>query len=306
MANMPNDFWSGWIITLTVVSLAAVAWLLFTVYFSPRALEEEKEIEENGPVWDEDIHEGHAAPPMWWFWGLFLALVFTAGYLMLYPGLGSYKGALEWSADGRIKSAYEGFEERFQPQRDEIAARSLDELREDPGYMKTAETLFRNNCAVCHGANAQGQANLFPSLIDEEWLWGDSAQAIEHSIRHGRNGAMPGWGNVLSGRQLRDMTDYVIKLGQESTYNHPAETTYQQFCSTCHSPDGRGNQLMGAPDLTNDIWLYGGDVEAVTRTILWGRNGEMPAFEGRLNDTQIKLLVAWLTGDRSQDTLVQN
>lgn len=306
MANMPNDFWSGWIITLTVVSLAAVAWLLFTVYFSPRAIEEEKEIEENGPVWDEDIGEGHAAPPMWWFWGLFGALVFTAGYLMLYPGLGSYKGALEWSADGRIRSAYANFEDRFQAERDIVMARSLDELREDPRYMKSAQTIFKSNCAVCHGSDATGQANLFPNLMDDEWLWGGSEQAIEHSIRHGRTGMMMAWGDVLNSQQTRNVVDYVIKLGQESTYQHPGEATFQQFCASCHMPDGRGNQMVGAPDLSNDIWLYGGDVDAVTRTVLWGRTGVMPAFGERLSDTQIKLLVAWLTRDTSQDEFAQN
>lgn len=305
MANMPNDFWSGWIITLTVVSLAAVAWLLFTIYFSPRAIEEEKEIEKNGPIWDEDIGEGHAAPPMWWFWGLFAALVFTAGYLMLYPGLGSYKGALEWSQDGRIRSAYASFEERFQPARDAIAARSIEELQADPQYMAAAEGVFSRNCAVCHGADARGQANLFPDLLDDDWLWGGSVQAIEHSIRHGRTGTMPGWGNVLNNAQLRDLTDYVIKLGQETTYNHPAETTFRQFCASCHGADGRGNQLVGAPDLTSDVWLYGGTPEAVTRTILWGRSGVMPAFDDRLSDIQIKLLVAWLSKDHSQDGLAQ-
>lgn len=306
MANMPSDFWSGWIITLTVVSLAAVAWLLFTVYFSPKAIEEEKKIEENGPVWDEDIHEGHAAPPMWWFWGLFAALVFTAGYLMLYPGLGSYKGFMEWSQDGRVRAAYQAYEDTFQPARETIERLSLAELQESPQFMKAAETIFKSNCAVCHGADAQGQADLFPNLMDEEWLWGGTPQAIEHSIRHGRNGTMPGWGNVLNNRQVADLTDYVMKLGQESTYNHPGESTFGQFCATCHGADGRGNQMLGAPDLTNDIWLYGGNKEELTRTIMWGRTGVMPAFGERLTDTQIKLLVAWITRNQGQEELAQN
>src|SRR5690606_40146757 len=114
MANIRNVFWSGWIITLTVTSLAALTWLLFSIYWSARTRAEEKKFEEADPVWDEDMHEGHAAPPMWWFWFLFCILVFTAGYLMLYPRLGCYKRALEWTMSGRIDAAYGTFDERLE------------------------------------------------------------------------------------------------------------------------------------------------------------------------------------------------
>jgi len=295
MANMPNDFWSGWIITLTVTSLAALTWLLFSIYWSARTRAEEKKFEEADPVWDEDMHEGHAAPPMWWFWFLFCILVFTAGYLMLYPGLGSYKGALEWTMSGRIDAAYEKFDERFQEERNRIASLSISELQADPEYMNAAHGVFKRNCAVCHGTEAQGQASLFPNLMDDEWQWGGSTEAIEQTIRHGRTAQMMSWKGVLNGRSVDQVARYVHSLNAGVDDSHPGKAIYGQYCAACHGADAGGNPLMGAPSLKDDVWLYGGDLNTIKTSIVLGRQGEMPAFEGRLDDLQIKLLVAWLT-----------
>ncbi|MGQ9427437.1 cytochrome-c oxidase, cbb3-type subunit III [Gilvimarinus sp. F26214L] len=303
MANMPNDFWSGWIIVLTVVSLAALIWLLYSVYFSSRAKAEEKKFEDAHPVWDGDMEEGHAAPPMWWFWFLFCALVFTAGYLMLYPGLGSYKGALEWSQDSRIKSSFSEFTVRFAEHREKVAASSLAELQTDPAYMSAAEGVFKRNCAMCHGLDAKGQAALFPDLTDDEWQWGGSPEAIEHTIRMGRNAQMVAWKGVLNGESVAQVADYVIKLDTDESRSHPGSAIFGQYCAACHGADGRGNPQMGAPNLANDSWLYGGDPDSVKTSIVRGRQGVMPAFGERLTDAQIKLLVAWLARDHSEEAV---
>lgn len=304
MANMPNDFWSGWIIVLTVFSFVVMTWSIFSIYFSRKAKAADKAIEENEPVWDEDLREGHAAPPMWWFWFILGTCVFTVVYLMMYPGLGKYKGAMEWSQDSRVESKYANFEERFADVRETIAASTLSELQANEKHMLAAEGIFSRNCAMCHGEDAMGQASLFPNLMDGEWQWGGSAEAIEKTIREGRTANMIAWRGVLNGESIDQVANYVATMGKGALHGHPGEATFGQYCASCHGADGRGNEMLGAPNLANDEWLYGGDLNAIKTTIVRGRNGEMPGFEERLDDVQIKLLVAWLTRDLMLDKRV--
>ena len=169
-ADLPTGFWSGWIIVVTLVSLAGVCWLAYSLYFSADS-HEEPEVE---PVWDNDLREGNKAPPLWWFWLLFAAMVFTLIYLILYPGLGSYAGFLNWSQGSRVAESYENFDATFADARAEIAAMSLSEIQNDLGLMDTADRMFSRECAACHGPDGRGQASLFPNLHDIDWQWGSS------------------------------------------------------------------------------------------------------------------------------------
>ncbi|MEX1032988.1 MAG: cbb3-type cytochrome c oxidase N-terminal domain-containing protein [Cellvibrionaceae bacterium] len=205
MADMPNAFWSGWIAVVTIVSLVFLAWLVLSIYFSSGAQAMEKHDEDNEPVWDGDLSEGHNAPPLWWFWFILATMVFTVVYLMLYPGLG--KGALNWSQDSRVTSSYAAFETQFHEQRQRIATSTASELQAHPEYMAAAERLYGRNCAVCHGPDAEGQASLFPNLMDDEWQWGNSAEAIETSIRQGRTAEMMSWQNILNGTSVNRVAD---------------------------------------------------------------------------------------------------
>jgi cytochrome c oxidase cbb3-type subunit 3 len=290
MADLPTGFWSGWIIVLTCVSLATLTWVVFSVYFASAA-NEHPDVE---PVWDNDLREGSNAPPLWWFWMLLAALVFSLVYLMLYPGLGSYKGLLNWSHGKRIVESYETYDTSFQDIRANIAAKSLAEVQNDLDLMQVSERIFKRECSACHGPDARGQASLFPNLMDIDWQWGSSAEQIEQSIRGGRVANMLAWQSILGDDSVNQVAEYVADMGDSAAADHPGQAVYQTNCVACHGVDGAGNPLLGAPNLADNIWLYGGDIETIKASVAAGRGGVMPAFEKRLDDMQIKLLVAML------------
>ena len=293
MADMPSDFWSGWIIVLTLVSLAGLAWVVFSVYSTASDGHEDGG---DGPVWDENLREGSNPAPMWWFWLILSMLVTSVIYLMLYPGLGSYKGALQWSQGGRLNDSIESYEAQFGGLRSLIAEANLDTLQADAALMRSAQRVFDRNCAVCHGYDARGQASLFPNLTDDVWQWGDSPAQIEQSIRDGRNAVMVGWLQVLGGETgVAQVAAYTREIGTENANGHAGQSLYNTFCVACHGADGTGNAMLGAPSLIDDAWLYGGSDDALQQSIAYGRSGQMPAFSARLDDTQIRLLVALLT-----------
>lgn len=289
MADLPSGFWSGWIVVLTLFSLAGLTWLVLSVYFQTGA-----EHDADGePVWDTDLREGSSAPPLWWFWMLLGAMVFSLVYLILYPGLGSYAGLLNWSAGSRIIESTDNFEQRFDAQRELIAATSLTEIQNDIGLMETAERIFRRECATCHGPDGRGQATMFPNLMDVEWQWGSTPEQIEQSIRNGRQPLMPAWQTIIAEENVNILADYVQQINTANE-SHAGKAVYDQYCMACHGTDGTGNVLLGAPSLADRSWLYGSSLESIVYSITNGRNGVMPPFAQRLDDMQIRLLVAML------------
>lgn len=290
MADLPTGFWSGWIIVLTCVSLATLVWIVCSVYFAPSS----KEHPEAEPVWDNDLREGSNAPPLWWFWMLLAALVFSLIYLMLYPGLGSYGGLLNWSQGKRIVESYETYDTSYLDIRSDIASQNLAEIQNDLDLMQAAERIFKRECSACHGPDARGQASLFPNLMDIDWQWGSSAEQIEQTIRGGRVANMLAWQSILGDEKVNQVAGYVADMGNSAAADHPGQVVYQQNCVACHGVEGAGNPLLGAPNLADNIWLYGGDLETITASIATGRGGVMPSFAKRLDDAQIKLLVAML------------
>lgn len=292
--TLAADFWAGWVLVLTVLSVAGLGWFVYSLYFGAGGNRPSTDAE--SPVWDGDLREGAHPAPMWWFWVMLAALVVSAVYLMLYPGLGSYAGALRWTEGGRLAASASAWQARFGDARAEIASAELADLRADAEHMAAAERLFARHCAACHGEDAAGQADLFPSLVDAAWQWGGDAAAIETSIRNGRTAVMVGWGAVLGEDGVREVADYVLQMPAGLPAEHPGQARYAQFCVACHAADGTGNPALGAPDLTSGTFLYGAG-EALLATIRDGRSGEMPAFGERLDDAQIRLLVAWLSQD---------
>lgn len=292
MADLPSDFWGGWIAVITVVSLVGLTWALFSIYFSKNGEEAQGAL-----VWDENLREGNNAPPMWWFWLIFAALVFSVIYLILYPGLGAYSGALRWSQTDRVEGSKGLYEETFGSLRMEIAAAPLQTLHDNAMAMASAERVFQNNCAACHGTDAKGQADLFPDLTDADWQWGSEPERIEQTIRNGRRGAMPAHAALIGEDGIEQAVGYVLALSNGETVadDDPGRMIFGTYCFACHGEGGTGNPLLGAPNLSDQIWLYGGDRESIGETIANGRNGVMPAFGERLDDTQIRLLLAWLT-----------
>ncbi len=292
MADMPNDFWGGWIAVLTIVSLLGLIWLVFSIYFSANKLEEEAA----SPVWDNTLREGSRPAPLWWFWMILFAMVFSVVYLMLYPGLGSFSGVLKWSQGGRLDNSLANYDEQFSKLRLRITELSISELQNEPAIMDSAERIFSQHCAACHGPDGSGQAHAFPNLKDDDWQWGGTEQAIEQTLRHGRQAIMVGWQDALGDKGIEQVINYVKKMPSDPlvTTNTEGETLYRQFCVACHGMSGEGNPTLGAPKLTDDIWLYGNSDTDLHYTVATGRNGIMPAFNQRLDDTQIRMLVAWL------------
>ncbi len=291
MADMPSAFWSGWIAVLTLVSLAGMFWLVWSVYFGKDRGHEAGE----GPVWDGNLEEGERPAPMWWFWLLLASLIFSLLYLILFPGLGSYPGLLDWSQGSRVAASYDEYEARFSQARSQIAGMSLAEIQNDSELMAAAERVFRRECAVCHGAEGRGQANLFPNLFDVDWQWGGTEEQIRQSIRGGRNAVMVGWEAVLGAEGIEQVGQYVLTLADGGDESHPGKAAYDQNCAVCHGVDGAGNVLLGASRLSDRIWLYGGDAESIRESLTQGRFGVMPAFdEQRLDATQLQLILALL------------
>ena len=289
---MPTEFWSGWIIVLTLGSLAGLAWLVFSIYFSNHNAAEFK-----SPTWDETLQEGNNSPPMWWFWMILTALIISVVYLMLYPGLGSFSGALKWSQSGRLDKKLVLYAYEHADINKKILQSPISELQNNSEYMDSAKRLFMQNCAACHGIHGQGQAMTFPSLIDDDWQWGNTEAELEQTIRHGRQAVMVGWLAVIGEEGVTQVADYVKDM-TATAHSPSAEkgmAIYQQFCFACHGQQGEGNPALGAPNLTDDIWLYGDSDTQLHTSIAKGRSGVMPAFDKRLSDAQIKMLVAWLT-----------
>jgi cytochrome c oxidase cbb3-type subunit 3 len=291
MTSIASGFWAGWIATITIVSAAGLAWLVFGVYFGRDDSAEVADV-----VWDETLREGTTAAPLWWFWLILALLAASVVYLILYPGFGSYAGVLRWSQGGQIAASLADHERRFGPLRTELAARTLRELQQDEVAMQSAAHLFNNHCSACHGADARGQAAMFPDLRDASWQWGQEEAQLVQTIAQGRQAVMPPWQAVLNGDGVAKMADFVLSLSAGApAVDSEAATAFRNFCSACHGPDGAGMALLGAPALDDDVWLYGGSPAAVRESIALGRTGVMPAFGERLDGVEIKVLAAWLS-----------
>lgn len=292
MADLPTDFWSGWIAIITVVSLCGLGWLIFNIYF-PSGKPEETTTH----VWDETLQEGINPPPMWWFWMILILLTVTVGYLVLYPGLGSYRGVLEWSQGRQLDDSVARHEEKYRAVQQGWLKTPLDKLGSDEEAMRTGARIFKNYCAGCHGADARGQASHFPDLTDKEWQWGATPEQIKTSIMNGRSGVMPPWGPTLGDEGVLNVTEYVFQLGGRQVNEDATrvgEEKFKQLCVACHGVEGKGNPALGAPDLTNNIWLYGGSESAVMKSIAEGHQGQMPAHKDSLGDARVHLLAAYV------------
>ena len=293
MADMPSQFWAGWIVVITVTSFAALVWLIVDIYRDGDLGGEVKD-----EVWDGTLREGARPAPIWWFWFILALMAVSVVYVMLYPGLGAYQGALRWSQGGRIAERFRDYDAQFGTERRRILDLPLAELAAHDETMRSAWRVFNNHCTSCHGRDAGGQAGLFPDLSDPSWQWGNGETQIAETIRSGRQAAMPAWQVAVGEQGVGRLADYVLALGAgdaKSESHAEGAVLYQQFCTACHGPDGSGNPVLGAPALNDQVWLYGGNRSDVMRSIALGRNGVMPAFGTRLDATQIRLLTAWLS-----------
>jgi cytochrome c oxidase cbb3-type subunit 3 len=294
MADFTSSFWSWFIGIVTVISIGTL--LFFVLRLSARRRPLDEQAESAGHVWDEDLYELNNPLPRWWLNLFLITLVFGVVYLFLYPGLGSYKGYLGWTQVNQYQQEVKSADKKYGPLFEKYQHQDLAALAHNKDAMAMGERLFATYCTVCHGSDARG-AKGFPNLRDSEWLYGGAPKTIETTILNGRSGTMPAWGSVLSKQDIFDTAEYVRTLSGKSADPEIAakgKKIFSQYCFACHGADGKGNQQVGAPDLTNDIWLYGGSQKTIIETITHGRNGRMPPHKAFLGEAKVHILAAYI------------
>jgi cytochrome c oxidase cbb3-type subunit 3 len=289
-----SRFWSGWVMFLVMLNLGIT---LFLFVWAQRLRIPTRSDGTTGHVWAHGVlREGVRRLPLWWV--LFSAGMFIIGfiYLALYPGFGSYEGRLGWTSAGEWQRDTQANDAKLAATLQPLSSLSVEELAENDNARSFGHRLFLDNCAACHGATATGNQSLgAPNLVDGDWLYGKDT--LTASILDGRTGAMPPWGPALGHEGVNEVASYVLSL---SGVKAPADwiaagkTRYEAMCVACHGADGRGNAALGAPDLTDGVWLYGSDFASVTASIEKGRSGVMPAWRNRLSAEQVRMIAAWL------------
>jgi len=292
MAEFTSAFWPWYI---GIIVIASIVGLVILVRWQSGGRPSDKP-ETMGHVWDGDLQEYNNPLPGWWLKLFYITLFFGIGYLILFPGLGMFKGVLGWTETGQYEAEMKKAEETYGPIYAGYQKIAIPELARNTEAMKTGGRLFATYCTVCHGSDARG-AKGFPNLRDAEWLYGNSPEAIEATILNGRGGAMPAWEGALGKEGVANVVQYVLSLSGRKVDEAAAkagEEKFKQMCIACHGPDGKGNTAIGAPNLTNDIWLYGGSQADVTQTVAHGRNGQMPAHKNLLGEARVHLLAAYI------------
>ena len=300
---MMTSFWSGWIVFLTLGCLAFVIYFLATQWLAQR---KDTTTETTGHVYD-GIEELDNPMPKWWLAMFVATIIFTAFYLFLYPGLGNWKGYLGWTQINELERHQLKHDRKYAPLFSQYANTPIEELVNNPKALKMGERVFLNNCALCHASDAEGAFG-FPNLADTDWLYGGSPEAITMTIMEGRKGQMPAWGAVIGESGTRSVATFIRANAGLIENPDPAlmaegEKVYNTTCVACHNPDGKGNKLLGAPDLTDDVWLYGSSQTLVEYTIRNGRNGVMPAWKDILGKEKAHLVATYvysLSKDKQQ------
>lgn len=285
-------FWDGWIVVLTLTCLGLLIWLLFATRRSQR---KNLTDETTGHNYD-GIEELDNPLPQWWFVMFILSLVFSAGYLVIYPGL--WKGAAGWTSVGQLEQETQLHQARYAENFSRYAEMPLEEVITHPQALKMGQRIFANNCALCHGSDAGGAFG-FPNLTDHSWLYGGSPEAIKTSVMDGRTGQMPSWGSMIGEKGVKQVASYVRSLNNLDVNASPTtlaagEKIYMATCSACHKADASGEIALGAPNLADDIWLYGSSQAQVEYSIRRGRNGVMPAWKDILGSEKVHLVSAYI------------
>ena len=286
-----SNFWSGYIIALTTVFLILITWLLFATRKGQKA---DQTDQTTGHAFD-GIEEYDNPLPRWWFMLFVATIVFSVIYLVLYPGMGKWKGVLGWTQVEQYQDEVERAEAQFAPIYARYVDMPVEDVARDEDAVRIGQRLFATNCSVCHGSDARGAFG-FPNLADNEWIWGGSPEQIKTTLREGRQAAMPAWLAVIGEAGIRNTAGYVRHLAGLETEDVDLEAgkkVIQTNCVACHGPEGKGNPMLGAPNLTDDIWLYGSSMLQVQHTLRYGRNGNMPA-QAHLGEDKIHMLTAYV------------
>ncbi|MET3378070.1 cytochrome-c oxidase, cbb3-type subunit III [Variovorax paradoxus] len=295
MSDFISHFWSNYVAAVSLLSILGCVLLL---WFTARKRVAPSADNTTGHVWDEDLREANNPLPMWWI-GLFvLTIVFGLGYLAIFPGLGSFRGQSDWSSRGEYEAEVAKATQELAPVYAKYAAMPVEEVARDPQAKAIGERLFMNNCAQCHGSDARGSKG-FPNLTDKDWLHGGTPEKIVESITKGRVGVMPPMAAAVGTTDdVKNVANYVLSLAGEPHDSLRAGLGKSKFtvCAACHGIGGVGNQAIGAPNLSDRIWLHGYGEAAIVQMINAGKHNEMPAQEGRLTEAQIRMLASYVWG----------
>jgi len=295
-----TSFWSWYVTLLSLGTIAALVWLLLATRKGQRHDSTEETV---GHSYD-GIEEYDNPLPRWWFMLFVATVVFALGYLALYPGLGNWKGLLPgyeggWTQVKEWQREMDKADEQYGPLYAKYAAMPVEEVAKDPQALKMGGRLFASNCSVCHGSDAKG-AYGFPNLTDDDWLWGGEPETIKTTILHGRQAAMPAWKDVIGEEGIRNVAGYVRSLSGRDTPEgisvdiEQGQKIFAANCVVCHGPEAKGVTAMGAPNLTDNVWLYGSSFAQIQQTLRYGRNGRMPAQEAILGHDKVHLLAAYV------------
>jgi cytochrome c oxidase cbb3-type subunit 3 len=310
-----SSFWSIWISIITLGSILGCFLLLRWCLSNKTGVDEGDNMHHEF----DGIIELNNQLPRWWTILFYICIVWGLIYLVLYPGLGNYKGLWNWqSSNQTIKSLAESrasvaanrtngvinqydrevkfANELFAPIFDAYYEQPITELAKDVEALKIGQRLFSQNCAACHGSDARGQRG-FPNLTDDDWLYGGSPEKITETLIRGRRGMMPAQLDATGDKGIEELVAYVLSLSNRPDLDQnlvAAGKARSVTCAACHGPDGKGNQLIGSPNLTDQIWLYGGTNKALAETLRYGRNGVMPAFNITLGEKKIHLVSAYV------------
>ena len=297
-----NIFWSLWIFVLTTTCLALVTWVLFANRKVAVHDDEEPENRTTGHVYD-GIEEYDNPLPRWWFKMFVGTLIFAVIYLLLFPGLGIFQGVLGWTSVKSLEHSQQKALEKHSEMFNEYLNTPIPELAQDNKALKMGVRLFANNCAVCHGSDGGG-AYSFPNLTDSDWLYGGSPEKIKETLTKGRAGNMPAFGPIIGEDNVVAAAEYVMSLsGMEHDKSLVAQgkSVFMQNCAVCHGQNGRGSHSVGAPNLTDEIWLYEGSRKAIRHGIRNGRANVMPAQEDKLREEKIHILAAYVYSLSNQE-----
>jgi cytochrome c oxidase cbb3-type subunit 3 len=294
MSDFVSPFWGYYVAVLVVGSFIFLIWVLA----SNTTKKEAGQVELHGHVWDESLQEWNNPLPRWWMYLFWLTIAFGMAYLVFYPGFGTYAGKIGWTSHRQYDAEKAIADEHFNQKFARFESMDVKAISADPEAREMGKRLFLTYCQQCHGSDARG-AKGFPNLTDNDWLWGGEPDRIVETITQGRQAAMPTWGAALGAESVKDVANYVRSLSglaHDSLRAQRGKDVFAQNCVACHGPEGKGNHAVGAPNLTDKIWLYGSSEATIIETVSKGRNGRMPTFGPLLGDKKIKLLAAYVYG----------
>ena len=295
MSDFVNNFWP---IFISVITLGGIFGCALLLWITSKAKVSSSGDNTSGHVWDVDLREMNNPLPRWWVWLFVITIVYGLLYLVAYPGLGSFSGKLGWTETKQYDEEVASANAALEPLYAKFTAMSVEDLSRNPEAKAIGERLFMNNCSQCHGSDARGSRG-FPNLTDNDWLHGGSPEKIKKTITDGRIGVMPPIAAAVGNEEdVKNVANYVLSLSGSPHDAARAAKGKDKFaiCAACHGAEGKGNQDIGAPNLTDNIWLHGAGEDAIIKRIHEGKTNQMPAWQSKFTPAQIHVLTSYVWG----------